>query len=631
MRGTRGIRMILAVLVAALGGSAVGASSAVADLGTRDFVYTPLTDSATASKPESKLWFADGVWWSVMFQPTSGTWRIFRLDRGTQVWHDTGTDVDDRDDTRADTLWDPASNKLYVASHVFVSASGGTGPGARLYRYSYDPAADRYTLDRGFPTEINGATSETLTLDRDSTGALWATWVQSNVVYVNRTHGSDTAWGTPYVVPGTSGVDNDDISSLVHFGGDRIGVMWSDQTDFKWYFAIHADGGGDSGRDWSVSEVPLRLASDDHINLKADSTGRVFAALKTGEDTVRGPNAPPSTPLIVLAVRSTTGTWTTRTVGTIGDNEPTRPIVELDEQHGHAYVVFTHPATGGTISYRRGRMTGGAFGPRTPIIHNDFTLDPDINDATSTKQQVNGSTGLVVMANEPNVDAYWHADLSLGNPAPPVTADFTSSPASGVAPLVVSFRDASRNLPTNWRWDFGDGNTSVGRNPRHIYAFGGTYTVTLTAANSSSSATRVKTAVVTVAGPPRPPGGSGGGGGGGTGTTPGQGEQPNVLGTGNRRFRITLFKRNLSRGRVRLSGSVSPRLNGVRVTLLRRSSTGRWSSLRRATLRPLGSSRSRFSFVVKRLSRTVRYRIVLPGATGRLAAQSTALKVKRRR
>jgi hypothetical protein len=104
-----------------------------------------------------------------------------------------------------------------------------------------------------------------------------------------------------------------------------------------------------------------------------------------------------------------------------------------------------------------------------------------------------------------------------------------------------------------------------------------------------------------------------------------------VLGTGNRRFTVRLFKRNLSRGRVRLSGSVSPRLNGVRVTLLRRSSTGRWSTLRRATLRPLGSSRSRFAFVVKRLSKTVRYRVVIPAATGRSTAQSTALKVKRRR
>ena len=81
---------------------------------------------------------------------------------------------------------------------------------------------------------------------------------------------------------------------------------------------------------------------------------------------------------------------------------------------------------------------------------------------------------------------------------------------------------------------------------------------------------------------------------------------------------------------MRLSGSVSPRLTGVRVRLQRRSSTGRWSTLRTARLHRLGASRSQFLFVVKRLSRPVRYRIVVPAGTGRRRAQSAALKVRRR-
>ena len=132
-----------------------------------------------------------------------------------------------------------------------------------------------------------------------------------------------------------------------------------------------------------------------------------------------------------------------------------------------------------------------------------------MNDATSTKQEVNGATGLVVMSNVPSVDTYWHGDLSLGSAPPAVTADFTSSPATGGTPLAVSFHDASANLPTNWRWDFGDGHVSVGRDPLHIYTAPGTYTVRLTAANASSSATVVRPAAVTVVGPPSPPGDGG--------------------------------------------------------------------------------------------------------------------------
>ena len=38
--------------------------------------------------------------------------------------------------------------------------------------------------------------------------------------------GDDATWGPPFVIPGSPTLDSDDISALVHFGGDRIGVMY---------------------------------------------------------------------------------------------------------------------------------------------------------------------------------------------------------------------------------------------------------------------------------------------------------------------------------------------------------------------------------------------------------------------
>lgn len=65
-----------------------------------------------------------------------------------------------------------------------------------------------------------------------------------------------------------------------------------------------------------------------------------------------------------------------------------------------------------------------------------------------------------------------------------VTADFTFTPASGVAPLAVQFTDASTAdgaaTITSRLWAFGDGNTSTATNPLHTYAAAGTYTPTLT-------------------------------------------------------------------------------------------------------------------------------------------------------
>ena len=40
-----------------------------------------------------------------------------------------------------------------------------------------------------------------------------------------------------------------------------------------------------------------------------------------------------------------------------------------------------------------------------------------------------------------------------------------------------------------WAWDFGDSNTSTAQNPTHVYAAGGTYTVTLTVTNSAGTST----------------------------------------------------------------------------------------------------------------------------------------------
>jgi hypothetical protein len=70
------------------------------------------------------------------------------------------------------------------------------------------------------------------------------------------------------------------------------------------------------------------------------------------------------------------------------------------------------------------------------------------------------------------------------------------SPVSGRA---VSFTDASVGNPTSWSWAFGDGATSTERNPSHVYATPGAYTVSLTVANAYGSDTETKTVDVSPA------------------------------------------------------------------------------------------------------------------------------------
>lgn len=407
--------------------SPVGASpadAAVADIGYVGPSTRGDGSAATGEKPESKLWWNDGSWWSVLFDTASQTHHVFRLDRSIEQWVDTGTIVDNRPKTRSDVLWD--GTKLYVASHLRADSSTAAASGnpARLYRLSYDPASRLYAVDNGFPVQINNYSSETLTLDKDSTGVLWATWTQGTKVYVNNTNGDDTAWGTPFVpaVTAATSLAADDISAVVAFGSE-IGVMWSNQTASAIYFAIHADGAARST--WTASRTAVQgpKSADDHINLKslqADPSGRVFAAIKTSLDDAGSSSSAPQ--ILLIARDPATGEWTSAPVGRISDCH-TRPIVVLDSAHQAIYVFMTAPDSGcpysgypGTIFMKSSPMSSLSFplGRGTPVIRD--VASPNLNNATSTKQSVTGVTGLVVMASNDSTQRYWHADIPLGSP-----------------------------------------------------------------------------------------------------------------------------------------------------------------------------------------------------------------------
>jgi len=69
-------------------------------------------------------------------------------------------------------------------------------------------------------------------------------------------------------------------------------------------------------------------------------------------------------------------------------------------------------------------------------------------------------------------------------------ASFSGSPTSGLAPLQVSFTDASTGYPTSWNWNFGDGTAnSTVQNPVHTYTNSGVYTVMLTVTNGNGTST----------------------------------------------------------------------------------------------------------------------------------------------
>jgi len=398
-------------------GAASGAPPPPVGIGYRDQSFTGAGTAPTGSKPESKLWWNDGFWWADMWDTGSQTFHIFRLNVSTQTWVDTGTPLDNRSGTRADALWD--GTHLYVVSHVFATcgcSTSNTGTPSRLYRFSYDTAAKTYSIDPGFPVAINDTQTETLVIDKDSTGTLWATWVQNGQVYVTHSGADDQTWVPPFALPvtGATGLNTDDISSIVTFGGNKIGVMWSNQVASAMYFAVHVDGQPDNVWDPSRTAIQGPNNADDHINLKslqADASGRVYAVVKTSLDDLPNPN--PNAPLIMLLVRDgATGDWASYVIGRVSDHH-TRPILLLDDEHGVIHVFATAPIVGGTIYEKTTPMASISFaaGLGTPFIQDPSS--PNMNNATTTKQSVNSGTGLVVLAGDDSTGYYWHGYESL--------------------------------------------------------------------------------------------------------------------------------------------------------------------------------------------------------------------------
>lgn len=418
-RGPR-VRRSRALLVAALLGAMVALQlpTAPVALAAEPVTYAGPTyptagPTGTEDKPQSKLWHTDGSWWALM-----------RTSRGVTIhqlvghaWRDTGTVVDERLASTGDALWE--GGRLFVASRV-ANASGAS---LRLMQFSYDAPTDTWTRTQN--TQITAGGSESITVARDSLSRLWITYTRGSRVYVaHTTNSAYTAWTAPFLLPvPDNSVSSDDISAIIALPG-KIGVMWSDQVSDAMRFAVHVD--TDPVDRWTVEDAYAGTDfADDHINLKSlleDDAGRTYAAIKTSL-------AGAADPSIVVLQRSSTGQWTS-TVAATKSTGLTRPQLALDRTNRHVYALMATEG-GGTVYYKRSPLGALDFGSPTakgaPFVQQ---AGARINDPSTSKQPVDASTGLVVLASD-DVSAtkrYYHGELALGS-APPPAGDTTAPTA----------------------------------------------------------------------------------------------------------------------------------------------------------------------------------------------------------
>ena len=395
--------------------------------GYQDFNFNGggVTSAVTANKPESKLWYHDGFWWAVMWDNVVDNYRIFRFDSAARSWTNTGVNVDDRPRSSADVLWD--GTKLYVMSRAKLTHKAADGPDlGRLYRYSYDSVGQTFAFDDSVSIPGTEKTAS-LVLTKDSNGKLWVAWNDTGFVKVNRTTTDDFTWGTAFNLPVQgSATDALDLATITAFGGDRIGILWSNVIDPAFYFAVHVDDSTDTA--WEARETVAsgtRIA-DDHLNLACSVNGTVIAVVKTSLV-----NA--GDPLVLLVKRDPVlATWSTSPVWNTEDN-PTRPTVVLNSETDSLYVFAKTTSTSPkSIVMKTAHLSNPVFNPGLGTIFMQSASDFNINNPTSTKDCVTAATGLLILASDKDSRNYIHNFIDFGN-FPPVALPDSGSTEPDVA------------------------------------------------------------------------------------------------------------------------------------------------------------------------------------------------------
>jgi len=395
--------------------------------------------AGTSDKPQSKLWVNNGAWWGCLNNATKLA--IYKLD-GTAWTHRldvANAVVPVNKGGICDALWD--------GTNLFLATYSATTP--KLYKYSYNFVTDNYVLLAGFPVTIPIlANSETLVIDEDSLGRLWATFKAGTKMYVTyTTSGDHTTWAAALALSGT--VDADDISTVVAFGGNKVGVLWSDQATQQVAFRWRND--GDAPATWQPTEVVRSGFGvvDDHINMKADTQGRVYFVAKDFFDGVW------------VGRRDVDGTWSV-TTGASGLDCGTRPILQIDEASNKLYVFYTRwetcASTGNhAIEERVAFLDNLLFSlPSVIIAANNVSM----NDVTGTKQVL--PPGSLAVVCDGVGKAYWRGWGSVSGvggsdpggafPPPPVAP-------TNVAAQIVTESAQPRQLL--WKLDSTTGTTAA--------------------------------------------------------------------------------------------------------------------------------------------------------------------------
>ena len=397
---------------------------------------------------KSQMWFNDSMWWAAFSDDSTGIY-FYKRAAGTSGAWTKGALLASNLNGRPDVLWN--------GTHLFVLVYD-SNTSARLFKFTYNTATDTYAAATGFPvtlplTGIGTGTSDSqygaVTLAQDSTGKLWASYPgtgpggDSNYRVIWSTSADHRTWNTAGYVLDTGGSTvTQEVMPVVHFGGDRIGVMWSKQPTKEIAFRYHLDGQPETT--WSAREVidsgngdmGLGGVADNHMSVKAAPDGRLFLVAKDSDEAG----------YLHVYVRAAAGGWSPRAlVNPDPQAMATRPTLMLDLENSDLYVLYADSYEVEALAYlSRTSMNAVSFGPPCPFV------STSISDVTSTKQNMNAATGLMAAGSTGSIPDQIYTRLvalAAGSGNTPVVSSLSPSgiPFSPGGPFTLTVNGSNFN------------------------------------------------------------------------------------------------------------------------------------------------------------------------------------------
>jgi hypothetical protein len=278
--------------------------------------------------------------------------------------------------------------------------------------------------------------------------------------------------------------------------------MWSNQVLDNFGFRVHIDGQPETS--WGSVETVSQggRIADDHIHLTVTPAQDVLAVTKSGLNND-----------INLFVRWHDSGWDGPYF--ISDNA-TRPIVLFDQSNEDVYTFYTGNFVGSTptpIVYKKAKLSNLidlTLNASVPFL----TTSVDLNDVTSTRQAVNATTGIVVVAKGGEYAYYDFLPINGStNHAPVVNAgpDQTITLPNGATLNGSATDDGLPNSPgkLTWTWSKvnGPGTVSFGTptaaSTTATFSVAGSYTLRLSANDGALQAS--DSVIVTVQPANQPP------------------------------------------------------------------------------------------------------------------------------